>query len=43
MSMDEEQLDADEKHVCIVDDDPDILTMYRLRFEQDGYDVLVAT
>ncbi len=31
------------KRVCIVDDDPDILMMYRMRFEQEGYDVSVAT
>ncbi|MBP7811321.1 MAG: response regulator [Candidatus Moranbacteria bacterium] len=30
------------KHICIVDDDPDILMMYRRRFEQEGYEVSVA-
>ncbi len=32
----------EKKHICIIDDDPDILIMYRLRFEQDGYYVSVA-
>lgn len=30
------------KHICIVDDDPDILAMYRRRFEQEGYRISVA-
>ncbi len=42
MSMDEESRSM-KKRVCIVDDDPDILMMYRMRFEQEGYDVSVAT
>ncbi len=33
---------AERKRVCIVDDDPDVLMMYRMRFEQEGYDVSVA-
>lgn len=41
MSMDEESRSM-KKRVCIVDDDPDILMMYRMRFEQEGYDVSVA-
>ncbi len=40
--MDEEEQLLQKKTICIIDDDPDILTMYRLRFEQDGYFVLVA-
>jgi CheY-like chemotaxis protein len=40
--MDEESRSM-KKRVCIVDDDPDILMMYRMRFEQEGYDVSVAT
>ena len=39
--MDEENQPT-RKHVCIVDDDPDILAMYRIRFEQEGYEVSVA-
>lgn len=39
--MDEESRSM-KKRVCIVDDDPDILMMYRMRFEQEGYDVSVA-
>ncbi len=42
MLMDEEEQLLQKKTICIIDDDPDILTMYRLRFEQDGYFVLVA-
>lgn len=30
------------KRICIVDDDSDILIMYRRRFEQEGYEVSVA-
>ena len=30
------------KKVCIVDDDQDILGMYKLRFEQEGYEVVTA-
>ncbi len=30
------------KNICIVDDDPDILAMYKLRFTQEGYNVLTA-
>ena len=33
---------SERKRVCIVDDDPDVLMMYRMRFEQEGYDVSVA-
>ena len=33
---------SERKRVCIVDDDPDVLMMYRMRFEQEGYSVLVA-
>ncbi len=40
--MDEEEQISRRKTICIIDDDPDILTMYRLRFEQDGYLVSVA-
>ena len=40
--MDEEEQLLQKKTICIIDDDSDILTMYRLRFEQDGYFVLVA-
>lgn len=40
--MDEEPKPLVQKTVCIVDDDSDILGMYRLRFEQEGYVVLVA-
>ncbi len=40
--MDEEEQVSRRKTICIIDDDPDILTMYRLRFEQDGYLVSVA-
>lgn len=40
--MDEEEPLLQKKTICIIDDDPDILTMYRLRFEQDGYLVSVA-
>lgn len=42
MRMDEEEQLLQKKTICIIDDDPDILTMYRLRFEQDGYLVSVA-
>lgn len=30
------------KKVCIVDDDQDILGMYKMRFEQEGYEVVTA-
>lgn len=30
------------RKVCIVDDDQDILGMYKLRFEQEGYEVVTA-
>lgn len=30
------------KKICIVDDDLDILAMYRMRFEQEGYEVVTA-
>lgn len=30
------------KKVCIVDDDQDILAMYKMRFEQEGYEVVTA-
>ena len=42
MLMDEEERLLQKKTICIIDDDPDVLTMYRLRFEQDGYLVSVA-
>ncbi len=42
MTMDEENQEIRTQCVCIVDDDPDILAMYRRRFEQEGYHVLVA-
>lgn len=41
--MDEEEQLLQKKTICIIDDDPDILMMYRMRFEQEGYDVSVAT
>ncbi len=41
MHMDEENRPT-RRHICIVDDDPDILMMYRKRFEQEGYEVSVA-
>ncbi len=30
------------KVICIVDDDIDILTIYKIRFEQEGYEVVTA-
>ncbi len=30
------------RKVCIVDDDQDILGMYKMRFEQEGYEVVTA-
>lgn len=31
-----------QRKVCIVDDDQDILGMYKMRFEQEGYEVVTA-
>lgn len=30
------------KKICIVDDDTDVLDIYRLRFEREGYEVVTA-
>lgn len=30
------------RKVCLIDDDADIVSMYRMRFEQEGYEVATA-
>ena len=31
------------RKVCLIDDDADIVSMYRMRFEQEGYEVMTAS